>query len=92
MARATLEDAEAITDADLDTLDGLARKHLLLHSRGPNGEDRLAMLETVREYAGELLDAAGHENETRARGTADGISISRHGPSGTSSRIANPSG
>jgi len=64
---ATLDDAEAITDADLDTLEGLARKHLLLRSPGSSGEDRLAMLKTVREYAGELLDAAEDENETRAR-------------------------
>jgi predicted ATPase len=64
---ATLEDAEAITDADLDTLEGLARKHLLLRSPTPNAEARLVMLETVREYARELLDTAEDESETRSR-------------------------
>ena len=64
---ATLEDAEAITDADLDTLEGLARKHLLVRSRGPSGEARLLMLETVREYARELLDALDEETPTRSR-------------------------
>jgi len=64
---ATLEDTEAITDADLDTLEGLARKHLLVRSVGTDGEPRLVMLETVREYARELLDAAEDEAETRLR-------------------------
>ena len=64
---ATLEDAEAITDADLDTLDGLVRKHLLRRSAGPGSEARLLMLETVREYARELLDAAQDETAVRAR-------------------------
>jgi tetratricopeptide (TPR) repeat protein len=64
---ATLEDAEAVTDANLDTLEGLARKHLLLRSAGPNGEGRLAMLETVREYSRELLDAGAEETDTSRR-------------------------
>jgi non-specific serine/threonine protein kinase len=64
---ATLEDAEAITASDLDTLEGLARKHLLLRAAGPSGEARVVMLETVREYARELLDTARDETETRAR-------------------------
>ena len=64
---ATLDDAEAITDADLDTLEDLARKHLLLRLPVASGEARLVMLETVREYARELLDAADEETETRSR-------------------------
>jgi predicted ATPase len=64
---ATLEDAEAITEADLDTPEGLVRKQLLLRSPGPNGEARLVMLETVREYAREHFDTAEYETETRSR-------------------------
>jgi predicted ATPase/DNA-binding SARP family transcriptional activator len=64
---AMLEDAEAITASDLDTLEGLARKHLLLRSPGPDGEARLKMLETVRDYACALLDAGEDGTETRAR-------------------------
>src|SRR5215216_1887204 len=45
----------------------LARKHLLLSSAGPNEEARVLMLETVREYARELLDGANDEAEMRAR-------------------------
>jgi predicted ATPase/DNA-binding SARP family transcriptional activator len=63
---ARLEDAEAITGADLNTLEGLARKHLLVRAVGTDGEPRVVMLETVREYARELLDAADEESETRS--------------------------
>jgi predicted ATPase len=50
----TLEAAEAICGADLDVLDGLVSKSLVTHARA-----RFGMLETVREYAAELLDQAG---------------------------------
>jgi predicted ATPase len=50
----TLEAAEAICGADLDPLDGLVSKSLVTHARA-----RFGMLETVREYATELLDQAG---------------------------------
>jgi predicted ATPase/class 3 adenylate cyclase len=50
----TLEAAEAICGADLDVLDGLVSKSLVTHARA-----RFGMLETVREYATELLDQAG---------------------------------
>jgi predicted ATPase/class 3 adenylate cyclase len=50
----TLEAAEAICSADVDVLDGLVSKSLVTHTRA-----RFGMLETVREYAAELLDQAG---------------------------------
>jgi predicted ATPase len=50
----TLEAAEAICGADIDVLDGLVSKSLVTHARA-----RFGMLETVREYAAELLDQAG---------------------------------
>lgn len=47
----TLEAAEAVTDADLDTLQSLVDKSLVRHTG-----DRFWMLETIREYAVEQLD------------------------------------
>jgi len=47
----TLEAAEEVTGADLDTLQALVEKSLLRFSN-----DRYWMLETVREFAGERLD------------------------------------
>jgi hypothetical protein len=49
-----LEAAEAVCDADLDTLQSLVEKSLLRFS-----DERYWMLETIREYARERLDADG---------------------------------
>jgi predicted ATPase/class 3 adenylate cyclase len=46
----TLEAAEEVTDADLDTLQSLVDKSLLRHT-----DERFWMLETIREYAAERL-------------------------------------
>jgi predicted ATPase/class 3 adenylate cyclase len=54
----TLDAAEEVVDADLDTLQSLVDKNLLRHS-----DDRFWMLETIREYALERL-AAGDEEAT----------------------------
>jgi hypothetical protein len=57
---ATVEAAEAVTGAGLDTLDRLVAKSLLVRSRRPTGETRLSMLETVRVYAAErFAETAG---------------------------------
>jgi predicted ATPase/DNA-binding SARP family transcriptional activator len=65
---ATLEAAQAVTGADLDTLGGLVDKQLLLRRRrAPSTEARLLMLETVREYAREHFDADAHGAEIRER-------------------------
>ncbi len=56
----TYEAAEDVCDADPDTLQSLLDKSLLLRS-GP----RYAMLETIRDYAGEQLDEAGDTAEMR---------------------------
>ena len=53
----TLEAAEVVAAADIDTLQSLVDKSLLRYSHG-----RYWMLETIREYAVELLD-----DETRRR-------------------------
>ena len=58
----TLEAAEQIADADLDTLHSLVDKSLLRHN-----EERYWMLETIREYAAEKLEASGEGNALRDR-------------------------
>jgi predicted ATPase/DNA-binding SARP family transcriptional activator len=54
----TLEAAELVCAAELDTLASLVDKSLLLY-RGA----RYSMLETVREYARELVDEAGETDQ-----------------------------
>jgi non-specific serine/threonine protein kinase len=61
----TLEAAEEICDADLDTLQSLAEKSLLRFT-----DERFWMLETIREYAGERLEETCEEDLLRA-GHAD---------------------
>ena len=52
---ATIEAAETITGAGIDTLDRLVAKSLLVRGRQADGSTRLGMLETIREYAAERL-------------------------------------
>jgi predicted ATPase/class 3 adenylate cyclase len=58
----TLEAAEQVAGADLDTLQSLVDKSLLRHS-----DDRFWMLQTIREYARELLDDGGDSDMVRRR-------------------------
>jgi predicted ATPase/class 3 adenylate cyclase len=55
----TLEDAEAVCGADVNTLASLIDKSLVRHIH-----ERFFMLEAIRDYANELLDA-GEANEWR---------------------------
>ena len=55
--------AEEVCDADLDGLAALVDASLLK----PVGDDRLLMLETIREYAGEKLGVLGEAVELRER-------------------------
>ncbi|MFZ0523533.1 MAG: protein kinase [Candidatus Acidiferrales bacterium] len=68
----TLEGVEAVCDTkgdlDLDLLDGtesLVDKSLLQRVEQANGESRFVMLETIREYALEKLEASGEDRLTR---------------------------
>lgn len=58
----TLEAAEEVIGADLDTLQSLVDKSLLRHT-----EERFWMLETIREYAAERFRASGEADELRRR-------------------------
>ena len=58
----TLEAAEAVCGADVDTLGSLLDKNLLRRE-----ESRYAMLETIREFAVERLDEVADGDEIRRR-------------------------
>jgi predicted ATPase/class 3 adenylate cyclase len=58
----TLEAAEEVCEAGVDTLQSLVDKSLLRHM----GE-RFSMLETIREYAAERLEALGDADKLRRR-------------------------
>ena len=59
---ATLEAAEAVAQAELDALQSLVDKSLLRHT-----EERFWMLETIREYATERLEASGEATDLQRR-------------------------
>ena len=63
----TLETAEIVCDADLDTLASLLDKSLLRRRTGSDGEERYWMLETIREFALERLRESGSEEDLRRR-------------------------
>ena len=58
----TLEAAETIADADVDTLQSLVDKSLLRRR-----DERFGMLETIREFAAERLEISGDAGQTRGR-------------------------
>ena len=64
---ATIEAAQEVTGADLDTLEGLVDKQLLLRRRALGTEARVLMLETVHEYALERFDPDPAASEIRER-------------------------
>ncbi|MEN3312284.1 MAG: hypothetical protein V7645_1613 [Actinomycetota bacterium] len=59
----SLDAAEAVTQGGFDELDALAEASLLK----PVGSDRFLMLETIHEYAAELLAQSSERDELRAR-------------------------
>jgi predicted ATPase/class 3 adenylate cyclase len=76
-AGCTLESAEAACDADLDTLASLLDKSLLRRRTARLGEERYWMLETIREFAAERLEAAGEAEATRRRHAERMLAVAR---------------
>ena len=64
---ATVQAAETITGADIDTLERLVAKSLLVRQREAHAATRLVMLETVRTYAAERLTAVSDCRSVRER-------------------------
>src|SRR4051812_16664135 len=64
---ATIEAAEAITGAGLETIDALVAKSLLVRVQRPHTATRLAMLETIRAYASERFAAGVDAEAVRER-------------------------
>jgi tetratricopeptide (TPR) repeat protein len=58
----TLDAAEKVCGAELDVLSSLLDKNLIRRDR-----ERFSMLETIREYAVERLEASGEDDATRRR-------------------------
>ena len=61
-AGCTLEAAESVADADIDTLQSLVDKSLLRHR-----DERFVMLETIREYSAGQLDESAEAEDIRRR-------------------------
>jgi predicted ATPase/class 3 adenylate cyclase len=73
----TLESAEAVCEAELDTLASLLDKSLLRRRTGRLGEERFWMLETIREFAADQLAEALEEGEVRKRHARRMLEIAR---------------
>ena len=71
----TLDAAEAVCGGGgldvFETLASLVDESLVRPLRRPTGEPRFTMLETIREYAGELLEASGEVETLRRRHCED---------------------
>lgn len=65
----TMEAAEEVADADLDTVQSLVEKSLLRFTATETGS-RYWMLETIREYAAEQLGGEGAERQLAGRHAA----------------------
>jgi predicted ATPase len=69
----TLDSAEEVCNAELDVLQSLVDKSLLRHTA-----DRFWMLEMIREFAAERLEAAGGSSEVRAAHAEFFASLTEH--------------
>jgi predicted ATPase/class 3 adenylate cyclase len=77
---ATVPAAEAITGADLDTIDGLAAKSLIARHQAEHAPTRLLVLETIRTYAAERFAAADDRDAVRERHCRYYLAVAeRHG-------------
>ncbi len=73
----TLETAELVCEARIDALGSLLDKSLLRRRTGRLAEERFWMLETIREFAAEQLDASGKADDVRRRHAARMLQIAQ---------------
>ena len=71
-----LEAAEVVCETTVDRLASLVDHNLLQHRRR-HGVSRYTMLETIREYALELLDASSEADDVRRRHAAFFLEVAR---------------
>ena len=64
---ARLDVIEPVCDGTLELVESLVEKNLLIRRNDPDGEPRLDMLETIREYAHDKLEKAGEADGIRRR-------------------------
>ena len=76
-AGCTLESAETVCAADLDTLASLLDKSLIRRRTGRIGEERYWMLETIRAFAAERLATSGEADDIRRRHAERMVEIAR---------------
>jgi len=72
-----LETAERVCDADLDTLGSLLDKSLLRRRLDAAGHPRFWMLETIREFAAEQLEASDDAPRVHERHAEEMLRIAR---------------
>jgi tetratricopeptide (TPR) repeat protein len=72
-----LETAEQVCDADLDTLSSLLDKSLLRRRVDAAGHPRFWMLETIREFAAEQLEASDDAPRVHQRHAEEMLRIAR---------------
>ncbi len=66
---------DAARTSALDVVSSLVDKSLLREEQAPSGEPRFRMLETIRQFAGEQLEARGERSEYRTRHAAEVLSL-----------------
>ena len=76
-AGCTLESGEEVCEADLDALESLLDKSLLRRRTGRISEERVWMLETIREFATERLDESPAAGVIRRRHAERMLAIAR---------------
>jgi predicted ATPase/DNA-binding CsgD family transcriptional regulator len=73
------DDRAPVPSSVLDGIAALVAKSLLRQEEGPDGAPRYRMLETVREFALERLEASGEAEEIRRRHADDVLALTRAG-------------
>lgn len=74
----SLEAAEAVCDATLDSLDALVDNNLMRQVELTGGEPRFAMLESIRAYALDRLEASGEGDRVRGRHAEYLLELAEH--------------